>query len=193
MPCRIKIGAGSLSKAKNNKIAFLDRDGIVNVDHGYVFLKEDFQFVEGFLDLFRALINLDYTPVVITNQSGVARGLFTLADVGIFHDHINECLKEKTGSTIHSFHICPHHPNFDRQDQPCVCRKPSTGLIDDFLEKNRITNLSNQSFMLGDKKSDVELGLRKNLRTFQLDTGKYPVNSNADLIVKDLKDIIVHL
>ena len=70
-------------------IAFLDRDGIINVDHGYVHKISDFSFVEGFLELYDDLWSKHYLPVVVTNQSGVARGYYTLNDVNNFHLHIN--------------------------------------------------------------------------------------------------------
>jgi D-glycero-D-manno-heptose 1,7-bisphosphate phosphatase len=180
-----------LNKVKSNKIAFLDRDGIINVDHGYVHKIQDFQFVEGFLELFSFLVEKGFIPVVITNQSGVARGYYTLDEVHKFHNHINTQLNEKCSSTIHSFYICPHHEKgtLSEYSISCNCRKPLDGMIDQF-EKNFGSPIDySNSIMIGDKKSDVGVGKNRNLKTFQLDSGKYELHQDADHVVESLSQI----
>lgn len=190
-----KIGFGFLNKVKSKKIAFLDRDGIINVDHGYVYKVEDFSFVEGFLTLYNKIIELGYIPVVITNQSGVARGYFTLKDVQNFHNYINSQLASEGFPHIYSFKICPHHPSgkVENYAKECLCRKPKTGLIEEFASEADFDINWDESIMIGDKKSDVDLGINMKIKTIQLNSGKYDLNENATYIVKNLSQAIESL
>lgn len=187
---------------KGQKFVFLDRDGIINVDHGYVYRPRDFEFVPGFTELLGELFRRDFEPVVVTNQSGVARGYFTLGDVVKFHDTMNEKLFEILGRKIDHIYICPHHPNGTNPQYTaeCNCRKPKPGLVQTFLEDTGFSShlegsKLNSSFwegsiLIGDKTSDVELGKRIGVKTFQLNGGNYPVSPDVDHEVKSLAEIV---
>ena len=191
MRLKNEIGFGYLNMEANPKIVFLDRDGIINVDHGYVVDPNDFQFVDGFTTLYKKLCEMSYTPVIITNQSGVARGYFSLQQVQTFHDHINNELKANGLPPFDHIYVCPHHINGTVEEYSiyCDCRnKP--GMIKNFMKDNDLTSLSAESIFIGDKESDVGIGLSMKLRTFQLDTGKYNVHEKAEHVVKKLTDVI---
>lgn len=170
------------------KAAFLDRDGIINVDHGYVYKPEDFSFVPNFPDLAYRLKKLDYLLIVVTNQSGVARGLYNLEDVQAFHNLIQTNLYREVGIKIDDFFVCPHHPKgTDHQFSiACECRKPKPGLIDQAIQKFDI-NLT-ESFVLGDKASDIELAKKVGIKGFQLINGLYSTHPDADGYITSLKD-----
>jgi D-glycero-D-manno-heptose 1,7-bisphosphate phosphatase len=126
------------------KALFLDRDGIINEDYGYVGKIEDFQFKEG---IFELLQNLSYPVFVITNQSGIGRGYYSLEDFQTVTDYM---LKEfaKKGILIQEVYFCPHAPS-----ENCECRKPKPKMILDAAAKYGI-DLKNSIFV-GDKHSDM--------------------------------------
>ena len=131
------------------KALFLDRDGIINTDHGYVYKIDDFEFVEGIFDLVKLFSDAGYLIFVVTNQSGIGRGYYTVED---FHT-LTAWMTEKfyaQGIAIEEVCYCPHTP-----DDQCTCRKPATGMIAQALKHCDI-DLS-QSWMIGDKCSDIEL------------------------------------
>lgn len=138
----------------SEKAVFLDRDGVINVDHGYVYRKEDFEFVDGIFEICRHFQNQGYLLIVVTNQSGIARGLYTEEQfqeltawmVERFRDH---------GVTINKVYHCPHHPEFGPQAQrSCNCRKPQPGMITAALEEFQLD--PGQCIMIGDKVSDLK-------------------------------------
>jgi len=131
------------------KALFLDRDGIVNVDHGYVYRTDDFEFVEGIFDLVRLFANVGYLIFVVTNQSGIGRGYYREEDF----QKLTEWMKEQFG--LQGLHIeevqhCPHAP-----EDNCHCRKPETGMIEEVLKTYSID--LPRSWMVGDKQSDIDL------------------------------------
>jgi len=137
------------------KALFLDRDGIINLDHGYVYRKEDFEFVPDIFDLCRLAANKGYEIIVITNQAGIARGYYQIAD---FEDLTHWMKQEfkKEGVFISDVFHCPHHPTKGNNEykQECQCRKPHPGMILQAQEKHGI-NLK-QSIFIGDKVSDMQ-------------------------------------
>lgn len=140
------------------KAVFLDRDGVVNVDKGYVHRVEDFQFLPGAPEAIRLLNDAGYLVIVVTNQSGVARGFYTLDDVRLLHDHVTAELARR-GSRIDAYYICPHHPDHgpDGRGGECLCRKPLPGML--LAAAADLSVDLSRSFMIGDKISDVEAGL----------------------------------
>ncbi|MEL0113114.1 MAG: HAD-IIIA family hydrolase, partial [Rickettsiales bacterium] len=95
--------------------AFLDRDGIVNHDTGYVWRKEDYKWMEGIGPAIKRLNDLGYYVFIVTNQAGVARGLYRTEDIERLHRHVNETLKRQ-GAHIDAFYYCPHHPDFGHNE-----------------------------------------------------------------------------
>ncbi len=134
--------------------AFLDRDGVINVDHGYVVKPEALDFISGAPAAIRRLNHAGYLVVVVTNQSGVARGYFTEDDVAHFHAHLSERLAAE-GAVIDAIYTAPHHPDAVvaayRADHPD--RKPGPGMI---LRAFADLGVRHEgSFLIGDRASDI--------------------------------------
>jgi D-glycero-D-manno-heptose 1,7-bisphosphate phosphatase len=144
--------------AKKRRAAFLDRDGVINLDRGYVYRREDFEFVPGVLEGARLLHDLDYALVVVSNQSGIGRGLFGEAQ---FHA-LSNWMKEEfiaAGAPLSGIYFCPHHPTEARGPylRICDCRKPAPGML---LSAAKDLQLDLEaSAMFGDKPSDLEAAL----------------------------------
>ncbi|WP_142803579.1 D-glycero-beta-D-manno-heptose 1,7-bisphosphate 7-phosphatase [Tepidiphilus sp. J10] len=136
---------------------FLDRDGVLNEDRGYVHRWEDFSFLPGAIEALRQLQQKGYLLVVITNQSAVARGLCTEADVLALHERMRAFLRER-GIELAGIYHCPHHPQGSVSDYAiaCACRKPEPGMILRAAQEHGI-DLS-RSLLVGDKLSDLEAG-----------------------------------
>ena len=132
---------------------FLDRDGIVIKDTGYVSSTEGIGFVDGIFDLCRAAIARGYLVIVLTNQSGVARGYYTEAAVRQIHLWISAEFA-KRNAPIDAFYFCPHHPDGTVAEYSieCNCRKPRPGLV---LNATKDFDIDiTRSIMIGDKESD---------------------------------------
>ena len=137
--------------------AFLDRDGIINHDTGYVWKPEKYKWMEGSIHAIKRLNDLGYYVFVVTNQAGVARGLYREDDIRSLHSYINEFLQE-SGAHIDAFYWCPHHPDFgdDIYRQHCNCRKPKPGMLLQAMSEWPVD--LNRSFMIGDKDTDIQAG-----------------------------------
>ena len=135
--------------------AFLDRDGVINVDHDFVHLPEALEFVDGAPQAIRHLNEAGYLVVVVTNQSGVARGLFDEGALDRFHDHLRSELA-RHGARLDAIYTCPYHPEAVveryRGDHPD--RKPRPGMILRALADLPIDPA--RSFLIGDRPRDVE-------------------------------------
>lgn len=135
-------------KLNKKKAVFLDRDGVINKDLGYVCSREKFIWIEGALDSIEYLKKHDFLVIVISNQSGVSRGYFTEEDVKEFHKWINFQLFLKKKVTIDDFFFCTDLPG-----TPHSNRKPSPYMINDAIKKYNIDK--HKSFLIGDKRTDV--------------------------------------
>ena len=135
-------------------VAFLDRDGVVNADIGYLWRREDLLWVPGAPEAIRLFNERGWPVVVITNQSGVARGYYREDDVHSLHQWMNAELK-KMGARIDAFYFCPHHVKgvLAEYAHECDCRKPKPGMILQAMEDWRAD--PETSFLIGDKESDV--------------------------------------
>ena len=114
------------------KAAFLDRDGVINEDLGYVGKIENFKFKEGIFELLKLLQDLGFALFVVTNQSGIARGFFNEEFVKKTNEFIIKTFNQRE-AVISDYFFCPHHP-----DDSCKCRKPETGMILKAKEKYNI-------------------------------------------------------
>ena len=108
-----------------NKALFLDRDGVINVDRVHLFRKEEFEFTRGIFDLCRKYSDTGYIILVITNQAGIAKGIYTEKDFMDLTDWMIGRFRE-AGIKISQVYFCPHHPDFSGH---CECRKPEPGMI----------------------------------------------------------------
>lgn len=137
------------------KAAFLDRDGVINVDHGYVHRWEDFHFVPGAIEAMRRLRDAGYALVVVTNQAGVARGYYTEDDVLRLGERLRAHLSEQ-GIELDAIEYCPHLPEGPVAAYACVCdcRKPAPGMI--LRAAARLGLDLPASLMFGDKPSDLQ-------------------------------------
>jgi len=139
------------------RAAFLDRDGVINVDHGYVWRVEDFDFVPGVREAAAELARLGFAIVVITNQAGIARGMYTQADFARLTEWMRERFAE-AGVTLAGVYHCPHHPTegLGKWRVVCDCRKPAPGML---LAAARDLGLDlENSVIFGDKCDDMRAG-----------------------------------
>ena len=173
------------------KAIFLDRDGTINVEKDYIYKSEDLVFEEGSVEALKTFKNLGYILIVVSNQSGIARGYFTEEDLNIFNNNMNEILK-RNGIEITEFYCCPHHPDgIGEYKKVCECRKPNNKMIEDAIKKYNIAR--EKSYMIGDKTSDIGAGLKSNLKTVLVKTGyglkdMEKIDKNETLVCENLKD-----
>ena len=173
------------------KAIFLDRDGTINVEKDYIYKSEDLIFEEGTIEALKTFKNLGYILIVVSNQSGIAKGYFTEADLNIFNNNMNEILK-KNGVEITEFYCCLHHPDgIGKYKKVCECRKPNNKMIEDAIKKYNIDR--EKSYMIGDKISDIGAGLKSNSKTVLVKTGyglkdMEKIDKNETLICENLKD-----
>jgi D-glycero-D-manno-heptose 1,7-bisphosphate phosphatase len=166
-----------------NKALFLDRDGVINVDYGYVATRDRFVFVEGIFDLLREAQARGYVLIVVTNQSGIARGLF---DEETFKALTRWTLKEflDRGIFIAGVYYCPHAP----QDN-CECRKPKSGAFLQAIADYKID--PSLSWAIGDKERDIEAAIGAGVKNLVLISDGAP-KTKADQTHKNLLDTILY-
>lgn len=134
--------------------AFLDRDGVINLDTGYVHRPEDFVWREGAQQAVKRLNDAGFFVFVVTNQAGIARGYYTEDDVVRLHGWINRELR-RVGAHVDGFYFCPHHPDgIGDYRIACACRKPAPGLLLQAIAEWPVE--LGRSFMVGDKDTDME-------------------------------------
>lgn len=151
-----------------NKAAFLDRDGTIIYDVHYLARLEDCRLLPGIVELLRKLQAAGYLLIVVTNQSGVARGFFDEAFVEKTHEHLRQMLAPH-GITITAFYYCAHHPHTGtRKDliKTCTCRKPMPGMLEQAAAAYDI-ELS-ASLMIGNEPYDLAAGKAAGCRAYHI-------------------------
>jgi D-glycero-D-manno-heptose 1,7-bisphosphate phosphatase len=138
-----------------SRAAFLDRDGVINLDHGYVWRREEFEFVPGTLAACAQLARRGFALVVVTNQSGIGRGMYAEADF----EHLTAWMRERfsdAGAPLAGVYFCPHHPTDAAGSylRACACRKPAPGMLLQAAAKHGL-DLA-RSVMFGDTCDDLE-------------------------------------
>jgi len=175
-----------------NQAVFLDRDGVITQDPpNYAHRPDQLKLIPGSAEAIRILNENNFKVIVISNQSGVARGYYREKDVEIFNCAMKEELKKKN-AYIDAIYYCPHHPDakIEAYKVNCNCRKPKSGMLKR-AEKELSINLK-QSFMIGDKRTDIEAGKRAGCKTIMVLTGqgkeemKKESNIKPDYIVSNL-------
>lgn len=168
---------------KMNRALFLDRDGVINVDHGYVYQPENFEFIDGIFDLCRAAAELGYLIVVITNQAGIGRGYYTEDDFLRLSDWMCGEFASR-GVNVAKVYFCPTHPKHGigqyKVDSPM--RKPGPGML---LQAGRELDIDlAQSIFVGDKDSDKQASEAAGVGRF------YMFDSSAHGSLLGIKDFI---
>ncbi len=152
----------NLSGRARRRACFLDRDGVVNVEVDYLFEPEKAVLEPGIVPALREIHRHGFLAVVVTNQSGVARGMYSENDVKKVHAKLQELLAA-AGEKIDAFYYCPHHPDFTGA---CDCRKPRGGMLRRAAAELGV-ELS-ESLMIGDRASDVRAGMDAGCRASYL-------------------------
>ena len=167
-------------KSKQNRAVFLDRDGVINVDKNYLYRIEEFEFSEGIFELLKKLQELGYLLIVVTNQSGIARGYYKKDDFLKLTSWMVGEFKKK-GIRIEKVYYCPHKP-----DEGCECRKPKSGMFKEAIKEFDID--PKLSWMIGDKLSDIKaaknIGINNTILLSQTknNLAKFQANSIYDII-----------
>lgn len=175
------------------KAVFLDRDGTINIDKDYLYRKEDFEYIPGAVEGLKKLYDAGYLLIIITNQSGIARGFYTEEDYLKLDNWLKNDL-ESRGIVISASYFCPHHPEalVKKYKLQCDCRKPKTGL---YWRAQHDFNIDmNQSFAVGDKLRDLEICNESGVTGILIDdkgrkvdnSGNVKVCTNWDEIVKQI-------
>ena len=166
---------------KENKAVFLDRDGTINVERHYVHSIEDFELLPGVIEGLKMIQQAGYLLVVVTNQSGIARGYYSEKDFFILNNYMKDLLKSK-GVCITDVFFCPHLPDaaVERYRCECNCRKPKTGLYYEAIEKWNIS--LDKSWAIGDRERDLAICMDTRCRGILL-TGK---NNDSYLTARDM-------
>jgi D-glycero-D-manno-heptose 1,7-bisphosphate phosphatase len=147
----------SAPEATPRKAAFIDRDGVIIEDRGYLYRTCDLEFIAGSEQALRRLQAAGYLLVVITNQSGIARGLFSESDYHRFDAYMRERLLQ-AGVQLDSVQYCPHLPDavIEKYRRDCECRKPRAGMLQSARTALGID--MSQSILIGDRASDLQAG-----------------------------------
>ena len=142
---------------KSRRALFLDKDGVINIDHGYVCTPERTDFIDGIFEVCQAATRQGFLNVVITNQAGIARGFYTEQDFLAYMEWVRGEFRRR-GAQIDAVYFCPHHPEYGRGEYllRCECRKPKPGML--FRAASDLGIDLSESVLLGDTASDVAAG-----------------------------------
>jgi D-glycero-D-manno-heptose 1,7-bisphosphate phosphatase len=181
-----------MSGQQKYKALFLDRDGVVNVDHGYVYQSTGFEFIDGVFSTCKAFYDKGYKIIVVTNQSGIGRGYYTEADFLALTDWMKAQFDAHQVS-IADVYFCPHHPKnaLPAYLKECGCRKPAPGMLLQGINDHNIDPTN--SIMVGDKFSDMQAALNANIATKVLVRSGQRFNEHAtqyaDFIFNSINDL----
>lgn len=170
------------------KALFSDRDGVINIDFGYVGSADRFVFTDGCPEALAAVKKAGFLTVLISNQSGVARGFFSEEDVDCLHNFMQQQLALQHAE-FSALYYCPHHPDasIEKYKQECSCRKPAPGMI---LQACKDLNIDpSVSCMIGDKASDLEAAFAAGIKNLVL-VGNDCDSECAALAEKGIKPLI---
>jgi len=185
-----------MATGNGKRAVFLDRDGVLNVDNGYVSQVDDFEFIEGVIDACKKLKDKGYLLVVITNQSGIARGYFSEKQFHTLTEWMDWSLADR-GVDLDGIYYCPHHAEkgLGKYKIDCNCRKPKPGMLLSAIDELNID--VSDSILVGDKMSDIEAGIAAGVKTnYLVKTGKEistEGNKLATAVFADLATLVEQL
>ena len=172
---------------------FIDRDGVINVDHGYVSKVDDFEYIDGVFEACRKFKEMGYLLVLVTNQAGIARGYYTEDEFLSLTEWMDWNFADK-GVDFDGIYYCPHHPDFG-ENRDCACRKPKPGMFisaRDFLNIDMAT-----SVMIGDKADDMRAAIAAGVMTRVLVRSGKAVTSEgeelATVVLDSVADVPAYL
>jgi len=150
-----------------NKAVFLDRDGVINRDTTgvYTYKISDFVFNDEIIESLKILQDKGYLLIIITNQGGISKGVYTAGDVEVLHEHMLSVLNRE-GIKITEIYFCPHHSDRER----CLCRKPGSLLLEKAIARFNID--PERSYFIGDKESDTAAGRQAGLNTVKTEMNR---------------------
>ncbi len=171
-----------------NKAIFLDRDGTLNIDYGYVHEIDQFHFIEGSIEALQQLKQL----VLVTNQSGIARGYFSEQQFLQLTEWMDWSLADR-GVDLDGIYYCPHHPDgIGEFKQDCDCRKPKAGMLNQAIKELKIDPA--RSIMIGDKMEDMIAGKSAGIKTNVLVRSGKPISEDgeklADHVIDSIADVV---
>ncbi|EKD25746.1 MAG: Phosphoheptose isomerase [uncultured bacterium] len=162
-----------------NKAVFLDRDGTINIDYGYVSDPKKFEFLPKAIEGLRKISELGYLLIIISNQSGIGRGYYTIEDYEKVTKKMLDYLTLQNIKIAECFY-CPHSP-----ESNCICRKPGTKMVEDAIAKWKVD--PKQSYFIGDKESDIKAGSLSGLKTILI--SNTPKTFGQDFTATDLMNV----
>lgn len=170
--------------SSEHKALFLDRDGVINVDHGYVGSYDKVEYVEGVFSLIQRFEAAGYKPVIVTNQSGIAREYFSEKDFIALMSRIQKDFSHYGIGQV-AVYYCPHHPvhGVGAYKQACHCRKPAPGML--YHAADELSLALNQSVLIGDSWRDIEAGQAANLaHCYYFSSAPVPHNACLDKVTQ---------
>ena len=175
-----------------NKAIFLDRDGTLNIDYGYVHEIDQFHFIEGSIEALQQLKQMGYLLVLVTNQSGIARGYFSEQQFLQLTEWMDWSLADR-GVDLDGIYYCPHHPDgIGEFKQDCDCRKPKAGMLNQAIKELKIDPA--RSIMIGDKMEDMIAGKSAGIKTNVLVRSGKPISEDgeklADHVIDSIADVV---
>ena len=151
------------------KAVFLDRDGVVNLERGeYTYKIDDFILNDGLIDFLKNALSKEYSIFIISNQGGIAKGIYSKNDVEKLHEYFVSQLKERD-IKIHEIYYCPHHQDYGK----CLCRKPDSIMLEKAISKFNIS--IENSIFIGDRERDLVAATKVGIKGIK-------INSNENLV-----------
>lgn len=175
-----------------NKAIFLDRDGTLNIDYGYVHEIDQFHFIEGSIEALQQLKQMGYLLVLVSNQSGIARGYFSEQQFLQLTEWMDWSLADR-GVDLDGIYYCPHHPDgIGEFKQDCNCRKPKAGMLGQAIKELKIDPAC--SIMIGDKMEDMmagkSAGIKMNILVRSGKTVTEDSEKLADYVIDSITDVV---
>ena len=163
------------------KVAFLDRDGVINEEINYLHKIKDFKYTENCVSGLKKLKKLGFELIIVTNQAGLAKGIFNESDFNQLSKWLIKDLASN-GIKILDYVFCPHHPDgiIKKYSINCDCRKPNPGMILSSAQKHKISLKT--SILIGDKLSDIQAAKNAGLNNYFLVNSGHPLKKDDSLI-----------